>query len=264
MNNFILQFFLFFINRHIILIMTRIFAFFSFSSLFNNKNITVPIKILFVYFLSFFLFPLLSYGVKVTYNQDLFVLLAYQILVGMILGFSIQLVFSSIYLMGEIISSQIGLSFSIFFDANEYSQSLVISHFLNIFLFLFFYFVNGHLWIIKVLIKSFDIFPLLNPYISKEIFFSLLCFANIIFFSGLFLSLPILFFLLVVQISLAILNKMIPQVSLFSIFFPAILIAGILFLNFFIIFLFPVFFSFFSYILKYLLFLESKKFFCIY
>ncbi|WP_075432394.1 flagellar biosynthetic protein FliR [Buchnera aphidicola] len=244
--------------------MTRIFAFFSFSSLFNNKNITAPIKILFVYFIAFFLSPLLSFGVKVQFNQELFFLLIYQILVGMILGFSIQLVFASIYLTGEIISSQIGLSFSIFFDSNENSQFLVISHFLNIFLFLFFYFFNGHIWIIKVLIKSFNVFPLFHPYISKKMFFSLLYFSNIIFFSGLFLSLPILFFLLIVQMSLAILNKMIPQVSLFSVFFPAILIIGILFLKFFVIFLFPIFFSFFSYVLKYLLFLESKKNFYLY
>nr|WP_160141501.1 flagellar biosynthetic protein FliR [Buchnera aphidicola] len=237
--------------------MTRIFAFFCFSSIFNNKNIPVVIKIVFTYSIAIFLFPLLSCRNSINFNVDFLFLLVYQIFIGLVLGLSIQCVFVCVYLTGEIISSQIGLSFSIFFDLNEYTQSLVISRFLNIFLFCFFYAIDGHLWIIKILIKSFRKFPLMQPNINKNLLISLLYFSNVIFFNGLLLSLPILFFLLIIQIILAVLNRMMPQVSLFSIFFPAILIAGIFILKTFVIFLFPVFFSFFDYVLKYLLLLMS-------
>lgn len=253
MNNSIIQkIFFSYLNGHILLIMMRVFTFFSFSSIFNNKNITAPIKILIIYCVSLFLFLFIPYENSITSNLDLLLLLIYQILIGMIVGLSLQCIFACVNLTGELISSQMGLSFSVFFDSNNHNQSLVISRFLNIFLFLFFYVWNGHIWIIKILIKSFEFFPLMHPYINRKIFFSLLCFSNIVFFNGLLLSLPVLFFLLTIQTILAIFNRMIPQISLFSIFFPAILIAGLLILKPFILFFSPMLSSFFYYFLKHL------------
>ncbi|WP_082253665.1 flagellar biosynthetic protein FliR [Buchnera aphidicola] len=206
------------INNQIILIMARVFALFSASQLFNKMNIHLTTKILLVYLLSMLLLPfVIDNAVSNNIHMRYFLLCFLdQILIGCILGFTIQFLISCVTFMGEIISSQIGLSFSVFAYSGNKLDSSVISYLLSTFFVISFFACRGHLYFMVFLIKSFFISPLNKIIIYNNIFSSLLDFSNIIFFNGIYGALPILLFFLILYISLMILNRLYPDLSLSS------------------------------------------------
>lgn len=206
-------------STKVFLVMTRIFSLFSYFNILNSLNMSIINKFLLVYLISnmltYFIPDNYEYNI---YTLDFLIVLFHQILMGIVMGSLFQFLIACTIFIGEIISSQIGLSFSIFFDLGHRVYSVVISQLLkNFFLFSFFIY-NGHLYTIIFLIKSFCISSLNNPMLYRTIFLSVLNVSNIIFFYGVHFSLSFLFFFLILNVSIMVLNRLVPNTSLLSYF----------------------------------------------
>ncbi|VFP85636.1 Flagellar biosynthetic protein FliR [Buchnera aphidicola (Cinara pseudotaxifoliae)] len=222
-------------NSTILLIMIRIFFILAYSKIFHYTNIRLSIKMLLVYLISYLLEPFVSNNnISDIYHIDFFIIMCNQILIGMIMGWLFQCVFSCIIFIGEIISAQIGLSFSVFFDFGHHIYSLVISQLLSIFFLLLFFAHNGHLKFIIFIINSFNVLPLNDIFIYRNIFLSIINFSSLIFINGVYCVLPILFFFLILYIACMLLNRILPNVSLFSSFSVIIFVVGLILFKYFI------------------------------
>ncbi|WP_172598346.1 flagellar biosynthetic protein FliR [Buchnera aphidicola] len=214
--------------------MSRIFATLICSKIFSHINYDLSIKFFLVYLISRLLEPFI-FGYHINhYDIEFFIILCNQILIGMVIGLLFQCLFSSIILAGEVLSAQIGLSFSTFFDLGHKIYSLVLSHLLNIFFLFVFFIYNGHLKLIILLIKSFYIFPLYNVPIHKNTFLSIINFSSLIFLNGVYCVLPLLFFFLILFIACVLLNRLVPNTSLFSSFPIIIFVVGMILLKYFV------------------------------
>ncbi|QCI19666.1 MAG: flagellar biosynthetic protein FliR [Buchnera aphidicola (Brevicoryne brassicae)] len=221
--------------------MVRILSFFSIAPVFNDKLVSKKSKIILAVMISFLVSPFLPEVQTILFSYFGFLLLFQQILIGIVLGFIAQLLFVTANLAGEIIGLQMGLSFATFFNKSSYIGTTVISRLLNILIFLFFLVLNTHLYLISMLIDSFYSMPVDNYVLNSTIFFTLLQFFGHVFLNSVLFILPIIIILLMLSFIMSILNRLSPQISLFSIGFPLNLLVGMFSLYFLISITFPYF-----------------------
>ncbi|QIQ41697.1 MAG: flagellar biosynthetic protein FliR [Buchnera aphidicola (Microlophium carnosum)] len=221
--------------------MVRILSFFSTAPIFNDKLINRKNKIVLSGMISWLVFPLLPEVHTTLFSYLGLLLLLQQILIGIVLGFTAQLLFVTVNLAGEIIGLQMGLSFATFFNHNSHIGISVISRLLNILTLFFFLILNTHLYLISILIDSFYSMPIDSYFLNVNIFFILLKFSSYIFFNSILFIFPVMIVLLSLGFIMSLLNRLSPQISIFSIGFSLNVLVGILVLYFLIPVTFPLF-----------------------
>jgi flagellar biosynthetic protein FliR len=154
-------------------------------------------------------------------------ILAQQILVGLAMGFAMQVVFWAAELAGEFIGLQMGLGFATLYDASVPGMIPVIGQFLGVIFSLAFLAVDGHLLLISALVQSFEVLPL-APLAAAPGLRALVEWGGSIFSYALTLSLPLLAALLVTNIALGVLTRAAPQLNIFAVGFPLTILVGIL------------------------------------
>lgn len=152
--------------------------------------------------------------------------LATEILIGLALGFAVRITFAAVDLAGELIGLQMGLSFASFYDPDNGGQSTVLAEFLGLITLLVFLATNGHLMLIELLVRSFDWLPVGRGLAVGPLAASLARLGSLLFAAGLWLALPLIAALLIVNIALAILNRAAQQLNLFAVGFPVSLATG--------------------------------------
>ncbi|QCI18646.1 flagellar biosynthetic protein FliR [Buchnera aphidicola] len=221
--------------------LVRILAFFSTAPIFNDQHINIKTKIFLSILISWIIFPFLP-----NINIELFsfiglLLLLKQILIGISLGFTCQFLFATINFSGELIGLQMGLSFATFFNANNNIGISIISRLLNILMLSFFISLDIHLYLISILIDSFYSIPIDIVFFNRNVFFTLLTFSSSIFLNSIMFIIPIMIFLLLSNLIMSILNRLSPQISIFSIGFPLNLLIGLVILYYLVSISFPIF-----------------------
>ncbi|WP_052293045.1 flagellar biosynthetic protein FliR [Thermocrinis albus] len=164
--------------------------------------------------------PLLTYVVK-------------EFLLGFVAGLVLRLVFDAAQTAGEIISYSIGLSYATLF-VPQLAQMSLFSLFLSLLTTVTFLQIGGPEVVFLALVKSFQTIPVgsfplwsLDPQQMVKLFhesFSL----------GFRVALPLVISTLLVNLGLALINRLIPQVNVFMVGLPLQLMVGyiILFLVF--------------------------------
>ncbi|XBC40829.1 MAG: flagellar biosynthetic protein FliR [Buchnera aphidicola (Nurudea yanoniella)] len=204
----------------------RVLSFFIVAPLFSDSSIPKKVKLFFAFVISwFFMFLIPEVSINLL-SIDGFIVLIEQILIGISLGFIMQLMFSTVKVSGELISFQMGLSFSSVLDWNTRSNISVLSRFLHVFFFLLFLEFNGHLWMISILFDFFLKIPINIIELDSTSFFKILIASKFIFIDGLMLVLPIIMIQLMLNISMGILNRIASQISIFSVGFSLTLLVG--------------------------------------
>jgi flagellar biosynthetic protein FliR len=155
-------------------------------------------------------------------------LVVQQTVIGLSLGFAVQVVFACVEFAGEIIGLQMGLNFAGFFDPLSASTATATSRFFGTTVAWLFIVVNGHLLVIAALVQSFTAFP-----VGPEPFAFLhqmqpQRWGAEIFSQGLWIALPLITMLLFVNLVLGAISRVAPQINIFAIGFPITLGVGLL------------------------------------
>ena len=158
--------------------------------------------------------------------------LAQQILIGVLLGFTLRIAFAAIDVAGELIGMQMSLSFAVFYDPENAGQTPVISEFLGLLTTLIFLAMNGHLLTLQVLAESFKLLPVSAIPMHAGGFASFLAWSSTLFSAGLLLALPLIAALLIANLAMGVLARVAPQLNIFAVGFPVTLMSGFLVLMF--------------------------------
>lgn len=152
-------------------------------------------------------------------------LIAEQIIIGALLGFSLQLFFQAFVVAGQIISIQMGMGFASMVDPTNGVSTAVIGQFLTMLVTLLFLAMNGHLVVFEVLTESFTTMPVGSAMLVNH-FWELAGKLGWVLGAAMLLVLPAITALLVVNIAFGIMTRSAPQLNIFSIGFPLILVLG--------------------------------------
>ena len=152
-------------------------------------------------------------------------LVAEQILIGALMGFSLQLFFQAFVVAGQIISIQMGMAFASMIDPTNGVNTAVIGQFLTMLVTLLFLAMNGHLVVFEVLTESFTTMPVGSALLVNH-FWEVASKLGWVLGAAMVLVLPAITALLVVNIAFGIMTRAAPQLNIFSIGFPLTLVLG--------------------------------------
>lgn len=154
------------------------------------------------------------------------IILAEQVLIGVLMGFTLRVAFVAIDVAGELVGLQMGLSFAVFYDPQTSAQTPVLAEFLSLLTTLIFLAMNGHLLTISVLAESFELLPVAGAPLAMNSTEALLRWSATMFSTGVLLSLPMVAALLIANIAMGVLSRVAPQLNLFAVGFPVTIAAG--------------------------------------
>jgi flagellar biosynthetic protein FliR len=207
--------------------LSRILGMVAVAPLFNISAVTVTTRLIFGLALTIAIVPILPPMPTIPAGSWLgLVVLAEQMLIGIVIGVTLRIAFAAVDFAGGLIGLQMGLSFAVFYDPQNAAQTPVIAEFLNLIALLIYIASNGHLMSLAALAESFTLLPVTTTPFAVTGFSVILNWAAAIFSTGLLLSLPLVAALLIANIALGVLSRVAPQLNLFAIGFPVTLAAG--------------------------------------
>lgn len=207
--------------------MTRISACLLTAPVFSALSVNPTQRIAIGLMLTLVIYPLHDWPIIDVMSGRGLVLLAEQIVIGVIMGITLQLAFAAVTAAGEFISMSMGLGFALMADPNSGVQTPVISQFLVLLMTLIFISTGGHLILIEMLLESFRLLPIEDPAISKEIIWSLLSWSIIVFTGAIMIALPAMIILLLINSAMGVVTRAAPSLNIFAVGFPMTLLLGI-------------------------------------
>lgn len=156
-----------------------------------------------------------------------FLLVIQQILIGVALGFLSNIVLNTFVLAGQIVAMQTGLGFASIVDPVNGISVPAVGQFYLILATLLFWALDGHLAMIRMIVMSFQAFPIGEAWLQAEQFRDIAHWAGWMFISAVTLSLAPIVSLLLVNLAFGIMTKAAPQLNIFSIGFSIAQIMGL-------------------------------------
>jgi flagellar biosynthetic protein FliR len=207
--------------------MARILGLMATAPVFNSAGMTARIRLIAGLAITLGLAPALPPMPAVPAGSWVgLTILAQQILIGVMLGFTLRLMFAAVDIAGELIGLQMGLSFAMFYDPQNAAQTPVLSEFLGLIATLLYLAMNGHLLSLAALAESFTLVPVsATPFAAKS-FAAVVAWAASLFSAGLLMSLPLVAALLIANLAMGVLARVAPQLNLFAVGFPVTMVAG--------------------------------------
>lgn len=155
-----------------------------------------------------------------------FLIAIQQITVGIAMGFTLRLVFAAMVNAGHIIALGMGLGFASMVDPSNGVQVPVISVFYNLLATLLFLALDGHLVAIQVLAESFRILPIGPVGLNAQAFYDLVLWGSWMFSGAMLLALPATTAILMVNLAFGVMTRAAPQLNIFAVGFPVVLMGG--------------------------------------
>lgn len=230
-----------------LLTFARITGIFSTAPIFGSRNVPVIVKAGLSFALAYILFPLV-FNASVTLPDSFFgyfLLVAGELLIGLIIGFAASLVFAAVQMSGQILDMQIGFGVVNVLDPQSGQQLPLVGNFKYILALLVFLATNSHHMLLAALFSSFKLIPVTGLMIQANVAEVIVDMVGGIFVIAMKISFPVLLSILLTDVALGILARTMPQMNIFVVGIPSKIIVGLFVLSlalpFYIMFLEVIF-----------------------
>lgn len=206
----------------------RIGAFFLASPIFGTQLVAARIRVVFSFLITIVLVPNLpEMPVVDAVSIQGIILVAQQILIGIAMGFTMQVFMQLFVVAGQLIAMHMGLGFASMVDPSNGVTVTVLSQFHLMLVTLLFLSMNGHLAMIEIMAESFYALPVGTAFMSNNALLALASSGTWMFGSALLMALPAVAALMIINLSLGVVTRAAPQLNIFALGFPAMLILGL-------------------------------------
>jgi len=161
-------------------------------------------------------------------------LLIQEILVGLIMGFMVNMTMYAVQLAGYLFDVPIGFGIVNVIDPISGVQLPLLGQFNFILANLIFLLINGHHTLILSLVNSFQIIQPGMFFLKKEAVGVVVRAFSAMFYFGFKISIPIMGAIFLSDVALGIISRLIPQINVFIIGFPVKIMLGLFVLILFI------------------------------
>ena len=205
----------------------RLSGFLLIAPLFGASLVPGRIKLVFALLMTLVLAPLAPHVAWIDpFSATAVLTVAQQLLIGVALGFVVQLVFDALLLSGQVIANTMGLGFATMVDPSRGASTVVVGQFFLIFGMLLFLAVDGHLVLLGVLADSFRWLPPGPEGLASPAIATVIAWGGKMFSAGAVIALPAVVGLLLVNLALGVVSRAAPQLNLFAVGFPASMLLG--------------------------------------
>lgn len=213
-----------------LLILARVLGIFVGTPFFSNRNIPSQVKGGLALFISFVLFPGLAdnLGVKIPQEMALYAFLVSQeLLIGLVIGFACNIMFTVFLLSGQFYSLQMGLGIINVMDPLSQLQLPIIGQLLSLYGLLIFLLVGGHHLVIIALHRSFEIVPTFGPASFGPLAKGLIDMFARMFAAAFMLGMPIIGVLFLCSVAMGLLSRAAPQMNIMMLGWPVNIFVGL-------------------------------------
>lgn len=160
---------------------------------------------------------------------NLVLLVLKEMLVGIILGFSANIVFYAARFAGGIVDIEMGYQTALIFDQNNTTPTLIgeLKELITLMMFLI---LDGHHYLFEALFASFRIVPLSTFAITNSSVEILIGMAGTMLVLGVKMAAPVLVALFCTNLALALLARVAPQTNIFILSFQVKVFVGLIIL----------------------------------
>jgi len=151
-----------------------------------------------------------------------------QIVIGVAIGFVLQIAFDALAMGGQLLANTMGLSFAFNVDPLRGAGTPVLGQFYTLIATLTFIAMNGHLAVIEAMVDGFRSLPVGVDGLGPEGMWQVALWGGHLFRGALMVALPGLTALLIVNLAFGVVSRAAPTLNLFAIGFPVTLIGGLL------------------------------------
>lgn len=209
----------------------RVGAFFLALPLIGTRSIPMNVRLLFAVGITVLVAPLTGKMPHVALmSLDSYIIVFQQLIIGLALGFVVQLLFQFFVVGGQFIAMQNGLGFSSMIDPTNGLSVAAVSQIYLMMVNLIFFALNGHLALIRFIVESFRHLPVSDTGISPDALFFIAKSGSWMFENAVLLALPAVIALLVVNLAFGVMSRVAPQMNIMSVGFPLNMVAGVLIL----------------------------------
>jgi flagellar biosynthetic protein FliR len=210
------------------LILLRMIAFVISSAVLGSPNISAPLKLLLSIVLCVLIYPTVHVvpADLASVTDNLILLSARELMIGVTLGFLTRLFFFTIGMTGELVSISIGLGAAQIFNPLMGNNSNTIEQFYNTLATLIFFAINGHHLLISGIAQSYELIPLAQMKLSVGPYAEITTFAQDMMLMGIKMCAPILAAILVTNLAMGVLGKAVPQINVLVTSLPVTLMLG--------------------------------------
>lgn len=149
-----------------------------------------------------------------------------QIAIGVVMGLTLQIMFSAFVMAGMITATTMGLSFASTVDPQNGIQVPMIGQLYLIIGTLLFLGLDGHLLLIELVANSFIALPIGGTLFDADVFLGIGLFGTQMFLSAVMIALPATMGVLLVNLGLGVVTRAAPQLNIFSVGFPITILSG--------------------------------------
>lgn len=200
--------------------------------LFGEQNAPRVVKLLLVAALSLALMPAVRVDWSLMPNTmpRLAVALAPEAIFAMAIGFSTRILLETAHIAGELVGLQMGFMTASVVDPSNKSQISLIAQFWQVATILVFFVIDGHHVVMLALAQSFEVLPPLSLTLQTRYMDLFNIMALRMFVVALQLAGPIVVATMLVNICLALVNKVAPNLHVFMESFPLRILVGLMML----------------------------------
>ena len=211
------------------LVFLRVTGMFVVSPIFGRQNLPVYYKIGFSFFIALIMTSSSAIVSPAIYgNVAEYVYFAVrEFVIGASIGFIPYLMFSAIYIAGQLIDMKIGFAMVNVLDPVSNIQIPITANFYFIICMLMFITVDAHHMIILTISRSYSLIPLGRLTIDGELIAALLRLFTDVFIVGFRIAAPIIFTVLLTDVALGIISKAMPQINVFMVGMPLKILVGL-------------------------------------
>lgn len=200
----------------LILIFARIVGMFSFNPVLSRSNVPARVRVGATLAITYVLYLVVNVGdidTGTTMGQFLMCVVR-ELFIGFVLGFICAMFMYMIYFAGDVMDAQSGFGMAKVMDPSSHIQMSLFGSYVGYMLYLYFFLSNAHLTLIRIFADSFETVPLCSGYVNAELGWGIIeMFSNILVLM-LQLSMPLIAAEFIVEVSIGILMKSVPQIQI--------------------------------------------------
>lgn len=204
---------------------------FFFNPVLSRRNVPASVRAGLALGLAILLAPLKGGGLPAGLDAfTLTLMVVRELFVGVVCGLVFQFYFYLLFFAGDVIDTGFGLSMAKVFDPGSSIQMSLSGNLLQVLFVLYFFATDSHLLLIRALAASYDVVGMGAVQITGAVGGALVDLFLTAFSLMIRLTLPFLAASFVLELSMGILMKLIPQINVFVIHFQMKILLGLVLL----------------------------------
>jgi flagellar biosynthetic protein FliR len=214
------------------LVLARVSPLFILAPLFSSKLVPARVRGIVAVALAIGLSPVAGAHVQLPTDTWVFAgLLGKELLVGLGFAFALGALFAAVQIAGSFLDTMIGFSFGSLVDPVTGNQSTVIQQLYSLVAVLVFIGIGGDAWVIRGVARTYEVVGLLEyPQLDALVSGAVASFSSI-FLAAIQVAGPVMLALTLTDAAFGVVSRVVPQLNVFQVGFPAKVVAGLLLIS---------------------------------